>query len=55
MFKEYPLEFSIFGSIAIVFFLICAAMWHSGNQVQDCKLKGIEKGLSAIEIQGICK
>ena len=55
MFKEYPLEFSIIGAISIVLFWICAAVWHSGNQIQDCKLKGIEKGLSAIEIQGICK
>jgi hypothetical protein len=55
MFKENALEFSIIGAISILIFWILSLAWHLNNQTQDCKLKGIEKGLSAIEIQGICK
>jgi hypothetical protein len=30
-------------------------LYQSSSQSQECKLKAIEKGMPAIEIQAICK
>lgn len=46
----------IFATVFGIFlFGVLGLMYQGTNNTQECKLKAIEKGISALEIQAICK
>lgn len=56
-FMEIGMENDFWKVIALVVVFFCimfGALSYSSNLRTDCKMLGMEKGYSAIEIQGIC-